>query len=100
MHNIELYLDQAMTHLCRGVVLLNLNREEEAIADYDRAIHLYPASAKAHYNRGTALQKLIHPEQAVSSYQRALTLEPFYAKACFLLCVMTHRLYSLLRLFL
>ena len=45
-------------HLNRGVVLTDLDRIEEALASFQRAIDLQHDSAKAHYLRGTALARL------------------------------------------
>ena len=48
-----------------GLSLQALNRSEEALANYDRALILHPEYAEALFNRGVALQKLQRLEEAV-----------------------------------
>jgi tetratricopeptide (TPR) repeat protein len=69
-------------HNNRGVVLQALNRLEEALASYERAIALKPGYANAHFNRGTVLKKLSRREEALASYDRAIALNPDHAEAC------------------
>jgi len=45
-------------HNNRGVMLQFLQRHEEALVCYDRALALRPDYLKAHFNRGTVLSKL------------------------------------------
>ena len=64
-----------------GLSLQALNRSEEALANYDRALILHPEYAEALFNRGVALQKLQRLEEAVKSYDRAVVVRPSYAEA-------------------
>ena len=50
--------DVAAAHSDLGKALLDLNRLEDALASYDRAIALKPDYAGAYINRGNALQDL------------------------------------------
>lgn len=68
-------------HNNRGVMLQFLQRHEEALVCYDRAIALRPDYLKAHFNRGTALSKLRRREEALASYDRAIALNQDYAEA-------------------
>jgi predicted O-linked N-acetylglucosamine transferase (SPINDLY family) len=74
-----------------------MERNEEAIASYDRAIALDPKHARAYYDRGTAFIGLKRINDAVASYGRALELDPDidYLKGLYLhtkmhICDWTH----------
>jgi predicted O-linked N-acetylglucosamine transferase (SPINDLY family) len=58
-----------------------MNRVDEALASYDRALALKPDYAQAHYNRGDTLHLLNRLDEALASYDRALALRPDYAEA-------------------
>ena len=58
-----------------------MNRPEEALASYDRAIALKPDFAQAHSNRGNALRVLKRPEEALANYDTAITRKPDYPEA-------------------
>jgi hypothetical protein len=62
-------------------VLSDLNRAEEALASFDRAIALKPDYAEAYYNRGNALRDLTRHRDALASYEQAIALKPKYADA-------------------
>jgi len=65
----------------RGITLHELNRYDEALASYDRALVLQPDYATALNNRGINLYDLKRYDEALASYQRALALRPDYAEA-------------------
>jgi predicted O-linked N-acetylglucosamine transferase (SPINDLY family)/ADP-heptose:LPS heptosyltransferase len=65
----------------QGNELEDLNRSEEALACYDRAIAINPDYARAHSNRGNVLQNLKRFDEALESYDRALSIRPDYAEA-------------------
>ena len=71
----------AMAHNSRGNVLKELNRLDEALASYGRAIQLAAAYAEAYNNRGTVLQELARLDEALASYERAIQLKTDYAEA-------------------
>jgi tetratricopeptide (TPR) repeat protein len=66
-----------------AIVLARLERNEEALANYERALVLRPGHAEALNNRGVALQELGRLEDALSSYDQALTARPDYVEALF-----------------
>jgi predicted O-linked N-acetylglucosamine transferase (SPINDLY family) len=68
-------------HCTHGLVLHSLNRLDEAIASYDRALVLKPHYAIALTNRGLALAALGRLVEALDSYDRALALSPDDAAA-------------------
>jgi hypothetical protein len=58
-----------------------LDRYQDALADYDRALAVAPTSALACNNRGVALAALNRYREAIDSYDRALALRPDFAAA-------------------
>src|SRR6185369_4751780 len=58
-----------------------LDRFDEALADYDRALSLEPRYAEAHYNRGGVLGEMERFDEALASFQKATQLSSRYAQA-------------------
>ncbi|MFI3219494.1 MAG: tetratricopeptide repeat protein, partial [Methylococcales bacterium] len=73
-HELDALIDQ-------GNELEDLNRLEDALASYDKALSINPNYARAHSNRGNVLQSLNRFEDALKSYGRALAIRPEYAEA-------------------
>ena len=71
----------ASTHFNTANVLFELQRYEEALASYDRALALQPDFAQALSNRGNVLFELQRYEEALASYDGALALQPDFAQA-------------------
>ena len=65
----------------RGNALIEIERYEEAVASYDKAIALNPNYADAFGNRGNALKELRRFDEAVASCDRAIALKPNGADA-------------------
>ncbi|MGE5537264.1 MAG: tetratricopeptide repeat protein [Gemmatimonas sp.] len=65
----------------RGVALAALQRYEESLETYERALALKPDVAEALNNRGSALFDLRRFGAALESFERALALKPRYADA-------------------
>lgn len=59
----------------RAVMLQQLGRHEEALADYDKALALRANDAEAWFNRGVACEALKRSEDAIASYDRTLALQ-------------------------
>jgi tetratricopeptide (TPR) repeat protein len=62
-------------------MLLELGRNEEALAAYERALQLDGSNVVAWTNRGTALLRLKRPLEALASYEEALTRQPNHVDA-------------------
>ena len=77
-HKAEPYL-QACYNI--GVSLQLLNRHEEAIPHYARAIAIKPDYAEAHNNLGDALMKCKRPHEALVHYERSAAIRPDLAEA-------------------
>jgi tetratricopeptide (TPR) repeat protein len=65
----------------RGVALQRLNRFEEALASYARAVEVEPDCIDALINRGNLLRDLGRCEEALDSYDRAVKAKPDRAAA-------------------
>lgn len=65
----------------RGAVLEQLNRFQEALASYGKAVSLNPAEVFAHYNGGTLLRRLGRMEDVLASFDREIAANPAYLEA-------------------
>ena len=59
-----------------GNALLDLNRPEEEIARYQKAIELEPKFAGAYHNWGITLRELNRPNEAREKFKKAHELDP------------------------
>ncbi len=57
-----------------------MNRDDEELARYEKAIELAPDSAEAYNNRALILSRLHRYDEALASYNRALALKPELAE--------------------
>jgi predicted O-linked N-acetylglucosamine transferase (SPINDLY family) len=78
---IEVDPNVASAHSNLGNALKLLNRLEDALACYDKAIVLAPDFVLAFNNRGNALTELKRLEDALASYEKAIALKPDFAEA-------------------
>ncbi|WP_437114548.1 tetratricopeptide repeat protein [Streptomyces glaucescens] len=67
---------RAWCHTYRGRRLYHLNRNEEAIAELDRAVAADPRNVRGWVYRGEAHRWLNHLTQALADYTTALALSP------------------------
>ena len=61
-----------------GNTLHELQKYEEAIASFDKAIAIKPDYYEAWHNRGVALSELQRYEEAIASYDKAIVIKPDY----------------------
>ena len=64
-----------MPYCNRAHSLLDANRDEEALAGYDRAIALEPKFAEAYLGRALALRKLSRVDEALASIDKAIGIK-------------------------
>ena len=64
-----------------GAINLNLGRDEEAIAIYNKAIEVNPDFAETYNNLGTAFNNLAKYDEAIANYNKAIELQHDYAEA-------------------
>ncbi|MGD2096691.1 MAG: tetratricopeptide repeat protein [Desulfobacterales bacterium] len=64
-----------------GVSSLNLNRPEEALESFNRAIRIDPTKADGYLGRANALNTLKRYEEALPDYNKALEIDPTLANA-------------------
>ncbi len=72
---------QSDLHSNLGTMLARMNRPEDALKSYDRAIALKPDYAEAFNNRGMILRGLKRIPEALDSFARAIALKPDFALA-------------------
>lgn len=80
---VEDYPDEKLAFMSRGLILASLERYEEAIADYTRAIELDPAYTAAYVNRGNVYDDMERYEEALADYTRAIELDPALPESYF-----------------
>ncbi|WP_069201610.1 tetratricopeptide repeat protein [Rickettsia felis] len=74
-------ITRSMYYHHKGKALLKLERAEEAIKAFNRAIELKPDYAEAYNEKGYALASLEKHNDAISCYNKAIALKPDYADA-------------------
>jgi len=62
--------------LGRSIALLQLERDDEALAGLDRIVASRPGFAPAHAERGILLDRMGRHEEALAAYRRALEIDP------------------------
>ncbi len=67
--------EQAHVYLRQGNALGTLDRDEEALAAYEEAIHLVPQDADYSIGLGEVLEKLKLHKAATEAYEKAARLE-------------------------
>jgi tetratricopeptide (TPR) repeat protein len=68
--------NRAGTHVNRGIIFMNRDAYDRALADFDRAIALEPTLAEGHINRGAALLAQHDYAGAIAAIDRGLALDP------------------------
>jgi len=72
---------QVVVFFYRGNAYADLNRYEEAVADYDRVIQINQQHAEVYNNRGIVYADLGQYEQTIADYDRAIQINPQFAEA-------------------
>ena len=73
----------SMAYYNRGLAKSDLENNEEAIKDYDKAIELNPNYSDAYNNRGVAKKNSGKYEEAIKDYNKAIELNPNNSDAYF-----------------
>ena len=71
----------ARSYIYRGRALSNLDQNEEAIADFDKAIALEPDNPDAYFYRGVSNGQLDNWLEVLLDLTMTLTLDPTYTDA-------------------
>ena len=66
--------DKAATYVNRGIILVALERYQDAFSDYHRAMDLMPELPESYIGRGNIYFLAGKPEQAIEDYNKALKL--------------------------
>ncbi len=70
------YPDQALAYIGRGLMLDSLNKYDDAVADYTKAIELDPEESNGYINRANTYSKQDKFEKALADYTKAIELDP------------------------
>ena len=70
-----------LAHNNLGDVMLETGREQEAIKQYDEALHYNPNMVEAHTNLGFALEQMGRTSEAIDQYELALKFNPHFGLA-------------------
>jgi tetratricopeptide (TPR) repeat protein len=70
-----------LAHNSLGVALMDQGRAQEAVTQYEKALHIKADYAEAHNNLGVALVKEGKLRDAIGHYEQALQINPDYAVA-------------------
>ena len=63
----------------KGVTLLDIGEDYDALVCLNKAVKLSPKSFKARYNRGKCLLKLKYYDEAILDFQQAISIKPKHA---------------------
>ena len=89
---VQEFPDLVNAHLALGVALVQLQRQEEALAAFLEAARLDPGSAEAHTNAGNVLAALGRHDEALAQLRHAAQAQPALADPHFNLGVALQRL--------
>jgi tetratricopeptide (TPR) repeat protein len=64
-----------------GLLYLNRNDDEQALAWFTKAVEINPNHLRAVHNQGRAAHKLKRYDQAAAAYSRTIAMDPAYAEA-------------------
>ena len=60
----------------KGVAIGKLNKSDEAIIAYDKAIEINPQNSDAWYDKAVTLDKLSKSDEAIKAYDKAIEINP------------------------
>jgi Flp pilus assembly protein TadD len=80
-HTLACTSGNAIAHSNLGAALFKMDREDEAIAHFQKALEIKPDFAEAHNNLGNLLFQKGRADEAINQYQTALQIKPDYAEA-------------------
>jgi Tfp pilus assembly protein PilF len=80
-HTLAVTRNNCIAHNNLGIALAMKGQIDEAIRQYQAAVHVNPANAEAHYNLGLAFDLKGQSEEAIREFQAAARLKSHYADA-------------------
>ena len=80
-HTIAVTKNNVGAHINLGFAYQDLNRFEDALAEYQTASEIDPSFAPAHYNAGNALYVMGRNDEAIVEFKEAIRLYPDYTAA-------------------
>lgn len=83
---------KAAYYALMGKALVNLGKDEAAVAAYTESLARSPHKGENHYALGILYARIDKPARAICHYQKALQLQPDWAQVIFKLGNLFHRL--------
>ena len=74
-------IETSETYLNKGISLVELEKYNDAVACYDKAVIINASDSLIWYNRGVALTQLEKYDDELLSYEKAIEISPGYADA-------------------
>ena len=68
--------DHAVAHMNKGNILSSMNKYDDAMTCYDRALQIEPDSALAMYNKSRLLYLLDRVREAAELLEKAAAIDP------------------------
>jgi tetratricopeptide (TPR) repeat protein len=90
-HALAVAKDNAVAETTLGVYLDQMDKPEEAVKRYRRAVTLDPTDKTAHYDLGVDLDNTGQPEASIKEYRAALQFDPTYLPAAYNLALLLER---------
>ena len=81
----------------RGILLLTLKRNSDALASFDRALAIKPDFAEVWHNRGNALRNLGRHDEALASFTKAWRSNRISPMRCSAVAVCYYTIWNALR---
>jgi tetratricopeptide (TPR) repeat protein len=82
--------ESAELRYLRGLVQFRENKNDQALASFDRAITLDSDLITAYYYRGQVLDRMERKDQAIASYKQTITKDPTFAPAWYEMGVVSY----------
>ncbi|BAY10346.1 serine/threonine-protein kinase [Calothrix sp. NIES-2098] len=76
-----IYTNNATELYKQGNTLYDLQRYQDALAVYDKAVNIRPNYAQGWYGRGNSLSALKQYKEALAAYDKAIQLQPDYLES-------------------
>ncbi len=81
---VAAYPNEPLAYVGRGLMLDSLNRPDDAVADYTKAIELDPEDIGAYFNRAGVYRRLGDFDKALEDYTTNIELDPTIPESYFI----------------
>jgi len=74
--SLDFSLEMATVHWLKGRILTKLNRNDEAVMNYDTSLNIYPNIARVWLDKGISLSLLFRFDDSIRCFDSAIELDP------------------------